>query len=192
MKSWNSKTSLVNGVGSRRKLGRLQIALLLVAGAALPLLGGCIAYVHTSLPILIDTEGYHGYHGYHGNDGYHGYHGYYARPHPQYYCYDCHGYTYFDPYYDYCVYYGFRFTWDSYPSLTRYYREHYPVIVKKTPHYSEYKYKPDYRRDPRYEKPSDYQTWKMSEGRTFYKGKESSSEKSSGKTSSHGKSSHKK
>jgi hypothetical protein len=26
-----------------------------------------------------------------------------GRPHPSYYCYDCHGYRYFDPYYDRCA-----------------------------------------------------------------------------------------
>jgi len=177
MKSLNCGTSPGNGVGPGRKLGKLPFVLLLVAVAALPFVGGCVAYVHTTLPIVIDTEGYHGHRGY------------YARPHPQYYCYDCHGYAYFDPYYDYCIHYGFRFRWDSYPSLRRYYREHYPVIVKKTPHYGEYKYKPDYRRNRSYQKPPDYETWKRSEGRTFYKGKESSSEKSSGKKSSRGSSS---
>jgi len=177
MRSLNCGTSPGNGVGPGRKLGKLPFALLLVAVAALPFVGGCVAYVHTTLPIVIDTEGYHGHRGY------------YARPHPQYYCYDCHGYAYFDPYYDYCVHYGFRFRWDSYPSVRRYYREHYPMIVKKTPHYGEYKYKPEYRGDRRYQKPSDYETWKRSEGRTFYKGKESSGEKSSGKKSSRGSSS---
>jgi len=29
-----------------------------------------------------------------------------GRPHPSYYCYDCHGYRYFDPYYDWCAGYG--------------------------------------------------------------------------------------
>jgi hypothetical protein len=146
------------------------LVLLLVSIAAVPILGGCIAYVHTSLPIVIGTEDYHGYHGYYG------------RPHSQYYCYDCHGYTYFDPYYDYCVHYGFRFSWSSYPSLRRYHREHYPLIVKNTPHFGEYKYKADYRRNPKYERPPDYQTWKKSEGRTFYTGKESYGQKSPGST----------
>jgi hypothetical protein len=178
MKSLNSRTSLVNVVWPGCKLGKLPFVLLLVTVAAVLFPGGCVAYAHATLSIVVDTEGYRGHHGY------------YARPHPQYYCYDCHGYSYFDPYYDYCVYYGFRFRWDSYPSMRRYYREHYPVIVKRTPHYGEYEYKPDYRRDSRYGKPPDYETWKKSEGRTFYKGKESSGEKTSGKTSSRAKSSH--
>ena len=177
MRSLNSVTSSGNGAEPGRKLGKLPFVLLLVAGAALPFLASCIAYVHTTLPIVV------------GSGGHDGHHGYYARPHSQYYCYDCHGYTYFDPYYDYCIHYGFRFRWDSYPSLRRYHREHYPVIVKKTPHYGEYKYKPDYRRDRRYQKPPDFETWKKTEGRTFYKAKESSGEKSSGKKSPRGSSS---
>lgn len=145
----------------RRKLGRWPLALLFLA-VALPLIGGCVAYIHSTLPIVIGTGDHYGHPAYYG------------RPSPQYYCYDCHGYTYFDPYYDFCTYYGFRFQWDTHPSVTRYYREHYDVIHRDTPHFAEYKYKPDYRREFQYSRPPDYQTWKKTEGRTFYKGKGSS------------------
>jgi len=139
------------------KIGNMPLVLLVLV-VALPLIGGCVAYLHTTLPIVV------------GGDHY-GHPAYYGRPSPQYYCYDCHGYTYFDPYYDYCVYYGFRFSWNNYPSVTRYYREHYDVIHRDTPHFGEYKYKPDYRRDYQYSRPPDYQTWKRTEGgRNFYSG----------------------
>ncbi|MCX5800243.1 MAG: hypothetical protein NTX17_02505 [Candidatus Eisenbacteria bacterium] len=168
-------TSLTDRVVPGRKLGDLSLFSLLIAVAALPFLAGCIAYLHTSLPIVIETGGHHGYYGDRG---------YSARPHPQYYCYDCHGYTYFDPYYDYCVQYGFRFRWSDYPSAGRYYRQHYPVIVQKTPHFGEYKYKPDYRTSSKYERPPDYEALKKSEGRTFYEGRKTAGEKSIGGKSS--------
>jgi len=141
---------------------RLPIALL-VSLAAIPLLAGCIAYVHGSFPMVVG-EGY-------------GHHGYYGNPVPQYYCYDCHGYRYFDPYYDYCSYYGFRFDWYTHPSVHRYYREHHTIIVRDTPHFGDYKYKSNYRHDSNYRRPSDYQTWKKSGGRTYYSGKESGDER---------------
>lgn len=124
--------------------------LLLICVVGLPVLGGCIAYVHSSFPIVIGSGGY-------------GYHDYYGNPHPQYYCYECHGYRYFDPYYDYCVYYGFRFNWNTHPSLRRYYRERHDVIVRDTPNFGDYKYKSNYRQEPNYTRPPDYQSWKRSE-----------------------------
>ena len=181
----NSRTRLLSGVAlwwrpgkpglrdcpaSRRRLGKLHFILLPAAVAALAFLGGCIAYVHTSLPIVIDT-GWHS-----------GHHPYQARPHPQYYCYDCHGYTYFDPYYDYCVSYGFRFNWNAHPSVRRYYRERHSILVKNTPRFGEYKYKPDYRSNSKYNRPPDYQTWKKSQKSQQLKSREESKGKSRGES----------
>lgn len=135
---------------------KIGTPILLVLAIAL-LVGGCVAYVHTTLPVVI------------GGGGYYGHPSYYGRPSSQYFCYECHGYEYFDPYYDYCAYYGFRFYWNTHPSVMRYYREHYDVIHRDTPHFGEYKYKPDYTRDYQYHKPPDYQSWKRTEGgRNFF------------------------
>ena len=38
-----------------------------------------------------------------------------SRPDPSYFCYDCHGSRYFDPYYDYCDSRGFRYRWAAHP-----------------------------------------------------------------------------
>ncbi|UCF78194.1 MAG: hypothetical protein JSW03_08795 [Candidatus Eiseniibacteriota bacterium] len=140
-------------LGKARRLRLLPYALLFASVAALPVLTGCVAHVHARFPLFFHA------------------HRYSPRPHPQYYCYDCHGYTYFDPYYDFCAHYGFRIRWDRYSSLRHYHERYYPRIRRATPHFGEYKYKPDYRKSPQYKKPVDYGTWKKSKERTFYSGK---------------------
>ena len=83
-----------------------------------------------------------------------------ARPFPRYYCYDCHAYEYFEPYYDFCVRYGFAFRWDDCRSCRSYYEKHYVKIRKRYPRKHVYKYKSDYRKDRRYRVPTDYDVWK--------------------------------
>jgi len=137
--------------------GRVPRGLLLAAcAAALPALVGCVAYVHGGFPIVIGHP-----HPYYHDDYYH------ARPHSSYYCYDCHGYTYFDPYYDYCVNFGFRVDWGHHTPLWRYYNRHHDTIVMKMG-YPAYRYKYDYREGPRYKRSVNYEQWKKTDGRTYY------------------------
>ncbi len=82
-----------------------------------------------------------------------------SRPHPSYYCYDCHGDRFFDPYYDWCVNYGFRYSWASRPEVTRLYRERYLRIKERHPEYGRYRYRSDYRETRRYREPADYEAW---------------------------------
>ena len=58
-----------------------------------------------------------------------------SRPDGSYYCYDCHGYRFFDPYYDYCSYYGFRYGWDEHPGAATVYRQRYVRIRQAHPEY---------------------------------------------------------
>lgn len=147
----------------------LSRGLLLVCAVTLPLVaGGCVAYIHTRVPIVVGA-GPHYYHG---------------RPHRNYVCYDCHGYTYFDPYYDFCVQYGFRVNWDRSTSLYKYYWRNRAAIRTKPGWSSKYKYRADYRFAPKYKTPTDYETWKKTDGRTFYSGKEKSSDSDKDKSSS--------
>src|SRR5262245_32358772 len=83
-----------------------------------------------------------------------------ARPHSSYFCYDCHGYRYFDPYYDYCTYYGFRYGWGAHPQVVTIYRDRYVRIKENHPEYGRYRYRDDYRAAPRYREPRDYETWR--------------------------------
>ena len=141
--------------------GRLPRVLLLAACVvALPALVGCVAYVQGAFPIVIGSP-----HSYYHN----------ARPHSSYYCYDCHGYTYFDPYYDYCANFGFRIDWGRQTPLWRYYTRHYDTIVTRTG-YPQYRYKYDYREGPRYKRSVNYERWKQTDGRTYYSTKEKSTE----------------
>lgn len=144
--------------------GRLPRVLLVAAcAAALPVVVGCVAYVHGGFPIVIGSP----------------HHQYYARPHASYYCYDCHGYTYFDPYYDYCLNFGFRVDWGRHTPLWRYYSRHHDTIVMKMG-YPAYRYKYNYREGPRYKSSVNYEKWKKTDGRTYYSTKEKASrEKSS-------------
>ena len=80
-----------------------------------------------------------------------------SRPHPSYYCYDCHGYRYFDPYYDYCVSNGFRYRWNEQPRVVSMYRERYVRIREYHPDYGRYRYSPDYRSSTRYREGRRYE-----------------------------------
>lgn len=83
-----------------------------------------------------------------------------SRPHGSYFCYDCHGYRFFDPYYDWCAGYGFRYAWSAHPQVVRLYRERYVSIREQHPEYGRYRYTPGYRSLPRYRKDRDYDRWK--------------------------------
>jgi hypothetical protein len=87
-----------------------------------------------------------------------------SRPHASYFCYDCHGYRYFDPYYDYCVDYGFRYPWSQYPQVVSIYRDRYVRIREGHPEYGRYRYREDYRATPRYREPRDYDVWRGGPG----------------------------
>jgi hypothetical protein len=139
--------------------------LLAACVAALPILVGCVAYVHGGFPIVIASPHHHYY-----DDAY-----YYPRPHSSYFCYDCHGYTYFDPYYDYCVNFGFRVDWGHHTPLWRYYTRHHDNIVYKMGH-PQYRYKFDYREGPRYKTPPSYDQWRKTDGRTYYSTRQKSTE----------------
>lgn len=87
-----------------------------------------------------------------------------GRPAPSYYCYDCHGYRYLDPYYDWCAGYGFRYAWDHHPETVRVYRERYVRIKEQNPSYGRYRYPTEYRRQQRYREPRDYESWRNGVG----------------------------
>jgi hypothetical protein len=79
-----------------------------------------------------------------------------TRPTDSYFCYDCHGYRYFDPYYDYCVGYGYRYRWEHHPRATALYRERYVRIRESHPDYGRYRYAPRYRSSTRYREGREY------------------------------------
>ena len=83
-----------------------------------------------------------------------------SRPDASYYCYDCHGYRYFDPYYDFCVRYGFHYRWARYPRVVAIYRDRYVRIKESHPDYGRYNYDDAYRASPRYHEPRDYEVWR--------------------------------
>jgi hypothetical protein len=83
-----------------------------------------------------------------------------SRPHPSYFCYDCHGYRYFDPYYDWCANFGFRYAWTAHPQVVRIYRERYVRIREQHPEYGRYRYQPGYRSLPHYREERDYDRWR--------------------------------
>ena len=83
-----------------------------------------------------------------------------GRPSPSYYCYDCHGNRYLDPYYDWCAGYGFRYAWDRNPETVRVYRERYVRIKEQNPSYGRYRYPAGYREQRRYRQPRDYDSWR--------------------------------
>lgn len=83
-----------------------------------------------------------------------------SRPHPTYYCYDCHGYRYFDPYYDWCTYYGFRYRWTAHPQVVHLYRERYVRIREQHPEYGRYRYRPGYKSTTRYREERDFDKWR--------------------------------
>src|SRR3990172_2540103 len=83
-----------------------------------------------------------------------------SRPHASYFCYDCHGYRYFDPYYDYCANYGFRYRWSEHPQARVIYRDRYVRIKETHPDYGRYRYREGYRAGSRYREPRDYELWR--------------------------------
>ena len=83
-----------------------------------------------------------------------------SRPDASYFCYDCHGYRYFDPYYDYCTRYGFQYRWSRYPQVVTVYRDRYVRIKESHPDYGRYRYRDGYRATPRYQEPRDYEAWR--------------------------------
>lgn len=80
-----------------------------------------------------------------------------ARPEGSYFCYDCHGYRYFDPYYDYCAGRGFRYAWAEHPATIALYRERYVRIKEEHPDYGRYQYRSGYRSESSYRDPRDYE-----------------------------------
>lgn len=83
-----------------------------------------------------------------------------SRPDPSYFCYDCHGYRYFDPYYDFCVRQGFRYRWTEHPQAMTVYRNRYVQIREAHPDYGRYRYQAGYRSRDRYRSPRDYDSWR--------------------------------
>jgi len=83
-----------------------------------------------------------------------------SRPDNSYFCYDCHGYRYFDPYYDWCANYGFRYAWSAHPQVVNLYRERYVTIREHHPEYGRYRYQPGYRSTSRYREECDYERWR--------------------------------
>jgi len=88
-----------------------------------------------------------------------------SRPHGSYFCYDCHGYRYFDPYYDWCAGYGFRYPWNQHPQTLAVYRERYVRIREVHPEYGRYRYKPGYRSSGRYKEARNYEVWRAQDSR---------------------------
>ncbi len=86
-----------------------------------------------------------------------------SRPDPSYFCYDCHGYRYFDPYYDFCDGEGFRYRWADHPRSLIVYRDRYVRIKSAHPDYGRYRYRRNYRSDEKYRSPRDYETWRSRE-----------------------------
>lgn len=83
-----------------------------------------------------------------------------SRPDRSYYCYDCHGYRFFDPYYDWCASYGFRYRWADHPRAGLIYRERYVRIRQTHPEYGRYRYRSGYRASRRYRESQDYEAWR--------------------------------
>jgi hypothetical protein len=118
-----------------------------VAGAAvvLAVLPGCATWVGSRYPVTASYASA-------------------ARPVASYYCYDCHGYRYLDPYYDWCAGYGFRYAWDRHPEAVRIYRERYVRIKEQNPSFGRYRYPTEYRGQRRYREPRDYDSWRTGVG----------------------------
>ena len=72
-----------------------------------------------------------------------------GRPHPAYYCADCHGVAYFDPYYDVCLEYGYFFDWRYQPDVRRVWRRDYVAIRRAYPNVGRFHYRPRYREEVR-------------------------------------------
>jgi hypothetical protein len=116
-----------------------------VAVVMLAVLPGCAAWVASRYPAA-DTYASAG------------------RPVASYYCYDCHGNRYLDPYYDWCAGHGFRYAWNEHPEAVRAYREHYVRIKAENPSYGRYRYPAGYRGQRRYQEPRDYDSWRTGTG----------------------------
>jgi hypothetical protein len=82
-----------------------------------------------------------------------------GRPAAGYYCYDCHGYRFFDPYYDWCPYFGFAYHWAQSPELIRTYRERYVALKARDRRLGRWRYPSGYRVSRRYREPRDYEGW---------------------------------
>jgi hypothetical protein len=82
-----------------------------------------------------------------------------GRPATGYYCYDCHGYRFFDPYYDWCPYYGFAYHWDQSPELIRTYRDRYVGLKTRDRQLGRWRYPRGYRVSQHYREPRDYERW---------------------------------
>jgi hypothetical protein len=98
--------------------------------------------------------------------GYQAREGYVAsdRPEASYFCYDCHGNRYFDPYYDWCTRYGFRYGWDAHPQTVVVYRERYVRIKESNPSYGRFRYPASYRASRKYREAPDYDRWRSNHG----------------------------
>jgi len=83
-----------------------------------------------------------------------------SRPDASYFCYDCHGYRYFDPYYDYCDGNGFRYRWADHPRAMIVYRDRYVRIREAHPDYGRYRYRSGYKSAEQYRDPRDYESWR--------------------------------
>lgn len=99
-----------------------------------------------------------------------------SRPHASYFCYDCHGYRYFDPYYDFCSGRGYRYRWSRHPQAVSIYRDRYVRIKESHPDYGRYRYREDYRSTSRYRDAGEYEP-----GRPWVKEKPARTERSRAK-----------
>ncbi|MGH7726836.1 MAG: hypothetical protein ACREOU_15525 [Candidatus Eiseniibacteriota bacterium] len=72
-----------------------------------------------------------------------------GRPHPDYFCADCHGVLYFDPYYDVCLQNGYYFNWRRRPDVVASYRQSYVRIRETHPDAGRYRYPKRYREETR-------------------------------------------
>src|SRR2546422_5758487 len=113
--------------------GRVQVL------AALVLVAGCAYAVRSSSPTAAYWSA--------------------NRPVAGYYCYDCHGYRYFDPYYDWCPNYGFVYHWERSPQAGQIYRERYVALKSKDRSLGRVRYSTGYRATRRYREPVDFESW---------------------------------
>jgi len=113
--------------------GRVQVL------AALVLVAGCAYAVRSSSPTAAYWSA--------------------NRPVAGYYCYDCHGYRYFDPYYDWCPNYGFVYHWERSPQAVQIYRERYVALKSTDRRLGRLRYPEGYRATRRYREPASYDVW---------------------------------
>ena len=84
-----------------------------------------------------------------------------SRPDPSYFCYDCHGERYFDPYYDWCTRYDFHYDWGRRPRVVALYRSRYLRLKEADRRIGRYNYPEDHRVERRYREPRDYDSWRL-------------------------------